>query len=69
MMKTLRLMEKEIKNVDVVIVLLDARIPFSSKNPEIEEIIKNKNRIYILNKQDLADPEITKKWIAYFRQH
>ncbi|MEG2928433.1 MAG: ribosome biogenesis GTPase YlqF [Oscillospiraceae bacterium] len=69
MMKTLRLMEKEIKNVDVVIVLLDARIPFSSKNPEIEEIIKNKNRIYILNKQDLADPEITKKWIAYFKEH
>ncbi len=67
MMKTLRLMEKEIKNVDVVIVLLDSRIPFSSQNPEIEQIIKNKNRIYILNKQDLADPEITAKWIKYFR--
>lgn len=69
MMKTLRLMATEIKNVDVVIVLLDARIPFSSKNPEIEEIIKNKNRIYILNKQDLADPEITAQWIKYFRDH
>lgn len=69
MMKTLRLMDKEIKNVDVVIVLLDARIPFSSKNPEIEDIIKNKNRIYILNKQDLADPEITSLWIKYFREH
>lgn len=67
MMKTLRLMEKEIKNVDVVIVLLDARIPFSSQNPEIEAIIKNKPRIYILNKQDLADPELTAKWIKYFR--
>ena len=67
MMKTLRLMEKEIKNVDVVIVLLDSRIPYSSQNPEIEQIIKNKNRIYILNKQDLADPEITAKWIRYFR--
>ncbi|MBQ9846042.1 MAG: ribosome biogenesis GTPase YlqF [Oscillospiraceae bacterium] len=69
MMKTLRLMEKEIKNVDVVIVLLDSRIPFSSQNPEIEQIIKNKNRIYILNKQDLADPEITAKWIKYFRDN
>ena len=67
MMKTLRLMEKEVKNVDVVIVLLDSRIPYSSQNPEIEQIIKNKNRIYILNKQDLADPEITAKWIKYFR--
>lgn len=69
MMKTLRLMEKEIKNVDVVIVLLDARIPFSSQNPEIEEIIANKNKIYILNKQDLADPEITSKWIKYFKDN
>ena len=69
MMKTLRLMEKEIKNVDVVIVLLDSRIPFSSQNPEIEQIIKNKNGIYILNKQDLADPEITAKWIKYFRDN
>ena len=67
MMKTLRLMEKEVKNVDVVIVLLDSRIPYSSQNPEIEQIIKNKNRIYILNKQDLADPQITERWIKYFR--
>lgn len=67
MMKTLRLMEKEVKNVDVVIVLLDARIPFSSQNPEIEKIIENKNRIYILNKQDLADPAITAEWVRYFK--
>ena len=67
MMKTLRLMEKEVKNMDVVIVLLDSRIPFSSQNPEIEKIIANKSRIYILNKQDLADPEITAEWIKYFK--
>ena len=67
MMKTLRLMEKEIKNVDVVIVLLDARIPFSSQNQEIEEIIKNKPKLYILNKQDLASPEMTANWITYFK--
>lgn len=67
MMKTLRLMEKEIKNVDVVIVLLDARIPYSSQNPEIEEIIAKKPRVYILNKQDLADAAITDRWIKHFK--
>lgn len=67
MMKTLRLMEKEIKNVDVVIVLLDARIPYSSQNPEIDAIIKNKPKVYILNKRDLADNTITNSWIKYFK--
>ncbi len=67
MMKTLRLMAKEIKNIDVVIVLLDARIPYSSQNPEIDDIIKNKPKIYILNKADLADPVITKEWIKFFK--
>ena len=67
MMKTLRLMDKEIKNVDVVIVLLDARIPYSSQNPEIEAIIKNKPKVYVLNKRDLADTAITNKWVNYFR--
>ncbi len=67
MMKTLRLMAWEIKNVDVVLVLLDARIPYSSQNPEIEEIIKNKPKIYILNKRDLADSSITDQWIKYFK--
>lgn len=67
MMKTLRLMEKEIKNVDVVISLLDARIPYSSQNPEIKAIVKNKPTVYVLNKQDLADPDITNQWINYFR--
>ncbi len=69
MMKTLRLMVSEIKNVDVVIVLLDARIPFSSQNPEINEIIKDKPKIYILNKQDLADSQITNQWIKYFKSN
>ena len=69
MMKTLRLMEKEIKNVDVVIVLLDARIPYSSQNPEIERIIKNKPRVYVLNKADLADMNITNQWINHFKEN
>ncbi len=68
MMKTLRLMEKEIKNVDVVINLLDARIPYSSQNPEINAIVKNKPTVYVLNKSDLADPNITNQWIRYFRE-
>ena len=67
MTKTLRLMEKEIRNVDCVLQILDARIPLSSLNPEIERITAGKPHLYILNKSDLADPEITKQWLAYFR--
>ena len=67
MTKTLRLMEKEIRNVDCVLQILDARIPLSSLNPEIERITAGKPHLYILNKADLADPEITKQWLAYFK--
>ena len=67
MTKTLRLMEKEIRNVDCVLQILDARIPLSSLNPEIERITAGKPHLYILNKTDLADPEITKQWLAYFK--
>lgn len=67
MKKTLRVMEQEIKNVDVVIELLDARIPYSSQNPEIEKIVASKPIIYILNKRDLADTAITNKWIQHFK--
>lgn len=59
MTKTLRLMEKEIRNVDCVLQILDARIPLSSLNPEIERITAGKPHLYVLNKSDLADPEIT----------
>ena len=67
MTKTLRLMEKDIRNVDAVLQLLDARIPRSSLNPEIARITAGKPHLYILNKADLADPEITKQWLAYFK--
>ena len=60
MTKTLRLMEKEIRNVDCVLQILDARIPLSSLNPEIERITAGKPHLYVLNKSDLADPEITR---------
>ncbi len=66
MAKTLRLMDQEIKNVDACLVLLDARIPLSSLNPEIERIVARKPRLYVLNKADLADPTITARWIDYF---
>ena len=67
MAKTLRIMESDIKNVDAVLQLLDARIPMSSLNPEIQRITGAKPRLYVLNKSDLADPEVTKRWVRYFR--
>ena len=67
MTKTLRLMEKEIRNVDCVLQILDARIPLSSLNPEIERITSGKPHLYIMNKADLADPDITAQWLAYFK--
>ena len=69
MTRTLRVMEKEIKNVDALVVLLDARIPYSSTNPEIEKIAANKPKVYVLNKRDLADEQITAEWIKYYRDH
>ena len=69
MTRTLRVMEKEIKNVDALVVLLDARIPYSSTNPEIEKIARNKPKVYVLNKRDLADEEITAQWVKYYKDH
>lgn len=67
MAKTLRLMEQEVQHVDACLILLDARIPLSSLNPEIEHITARKPRLYVLNKADLADPAVTAQWIRYFR--
>ena len=67
MAKTLRLMETEIRNVDCVLQILDARIPLSSLNPEIERITSDKPHLHIMNKADLADPDITAQWLAYFK--
>ncbi len=68
MKKAQRLIEENLKLVDVVIELLDARIPSSSANPMLAEIIKRKPRVVALNKADLADPAKTKAWIAYFKR-
>ena len=67
MTKARRMMEENIKLIDLVIELVDARIPLSSRNPDIDELGKNKSRLILLNKSDLADPEANKLWMAYFR--
>lgn len=66
MTKTRRMMEENLSLVDVVIELIDARIPYSSKNPDIDELAKNKFRIIVMNKSDLADERCTAKWVDYF---
>ena len=66
MAKTKRQIIDDMKIIDIVIELLDARIPLASRNPDIQQITKNKKKIIILNKIDLADDAITKKWQDYF---
>lgn len=66
MKKTKELIQENLKLVDVVIELLDARIPMSSRNPQIDELVERKPRVVALNKSDLADPQITRKWVNYF---
>ena len=67
MAKTRRLMKENLKNVDVVLELLDARIPQSSRNPEIEKLTEGKPLVTLLNKAMLADPDATEKWIAHYK--
>ena len=67
MTKTRRMMNENISLVDIVIELLDARIPYSSKNPDIDKLAQNKFRIIILNKVDLADDKKTQIWAEYFQ--
>lgn len=66
MTKAKRMMQEDIKLIDLVIELVDARVPFSSRNPDIDELGKNKSRIILLNKSDLADNRKNKSWIKYF---
>lgn len=68
MTKARRMMEENIRLVDLVIELVDARIPLSSRNPDIDELGKNKARILLLNKSDLADSRTGKLWKAYFQK-
>lgn len=68
MAKTRRLITANLKLVDIVLEIIDARIPISSRNPELDGLIGTKPRIIMLNKSDNADPEITKRWLQYFKQ-
>ena len=67
MAKTKRQIMEDVRLVDIVIELLDARIPISSQNPDIAEITKNKKKIIVLNKCDLADERQNKRWVEYFK--
>ena len=67
MTKTRRQIEADLKQVDAVCEIVDARIPISSRNPDIDSICGTKPRIIVLNRMDLADPNATKKWTAYFK--
>lgn len=67
MKKTKDLVRDNLKLVDVVVELLDARIPFSSKNPDIDKLAGNKPRVVILNKSDLADRSKLDRWIKYYK--
>jgi ribosome biogenesis GTPase A len=68
MAKAKRLIEEKLKLIDVVYELVDARIPESSRNPMMDDITNHKDKILILNKADLADPNITQAWAAYYEQ-
>ena len=66
MTKTRRLIEENIKLVDIVIELLDARAPYSTKNPDIDKLANGKMRLIVLNKSDLADPKLLKAWTDWY---
>lgn len=68
MTKARRMMEENIKLIDLVIELVDARIPMSSRNPDIDELAKNKARIILLNKSDLSDERSNLQWMEYFKE-
>lgn len=69
MLKTKKQIMEDLKLIDIVIEILDARIPISSKNPDIQKIIQNKKRIVILNKSDLAEEKETTKWVEYYKRN
>ena len=67
MAKTRRLIEENLRYIDVVVEILDARIPFSGRNPVFDDIIRAKPRLIVLNKADLADRSATDRWIEYYK--
>ena len=67
MTKARRMIEENVKQVDAVCEILDARIPYSSRNPDIDSLASGKPRLVILNRCDLADPKMTARWSAFFK--
>ena len=68
MTKARRQIQEKLKLIDLVIELIDARLPLSSRNPMIDEILQGKPRMIVMNKADLADPAVSQEWIAYFKE-
>ncbi|MBS7298220.1 MAG: ribosome biogenesis GTPase YlqF [Eubacteriales bacterium] len=66
MAKTRRLIEDNLKFIDAVVEIIDARIPFSGRNPCFDDMIKSKPRLILMNKSDLADQKLTDKWVSYY---
>ena len=67
MAKTRRLLQEQIKRIDLIIEICDARLPFSSRNPDLDRMISQKRRLLFLNKADLADQDASREWIRFFR--
>ncbi len=67
MTKTKKIIKENLKKVDMVIEILDARAPLASRNPLLDELTEGKPRLILLNKADLADPSVTEQWIRYFQ--
>lgn len=68
MTKARRQIQDKLKLIDAVIELIDARLPLSSRNPMIDDILQGKPRLILMNKADLADPEVTRQWLTYFKE-
>ena len=67
MAKAKRLLQDQIKRIDLIIELCDARLPYSSRNPDLEALISSKTHLLFLNKSDLADQKISQAWLQYYR--
>ncbi|MEX1307755.1 MAG: ribosome biogenesis GTPase YlqF, partial [Eubacteriales bacterium] len=68
MAKSRRLISEKLKIIDLIIEVVDARAPYSTKNPDFDQLFRQKRRILLLNKSDLAEPEITKEWLEYYKR-
>ena len=68
MAKAKRELAEDLKLIDVVVEIVDARAPLACRNPDFEELFKNKIRVMLLNKSDLASPEMNKKWAEHFKR-